>query len=121
MPSIAIDRASLEIPKNITLADPEFHKPSEIDLLIGVKLFYKLLCVGQISLKNHPHAILQKTQLGWIVAGEISGSPSKNMVQCHFIRHSTPLDANLKQFWEIEELPSLKFLSQEEQACEEHF
>ena len=64
MPSIQLNRAKLEIPKNIFLADPEFHKPAEVDLLIGVKLFYKLLCVGHIELKNHPDAILQKAQLG---------------------------------------------------------
>ncbi|XP_033218228.1 uncharacterized protein LOC117173695 [Belonocnema kinseyi] len=121
MPSVEINRAALEIPKDIFLADPEFYKPSEIDALIGVKLFYKLLCVGQITLKNNPEAVLQKTQLGWIVAGEINSSLSKNHVQCSFVTHSTPLDSNLTKFWEIEEVPSIKLLSQEEQACESHF
>lgn len=64
MPSMAIDLAHLEIPKNIVLADPEFFKPSAVDALIGVDLFYKLLSIGQISLKNQPDAVLQKTQLG---------------------------------------------------------
>ena len=95
MRSIEIERAHLEIPKNITLADPEFYNPSEIDLLIGVKLFYKLLCVGQISLEKHPNAVLQKTQFGWIVPGEINGSPPKDDLQCHLLTHSNPLDANL--------------------------
>ena len=63
MPSIAINRAHLEIKNNITLADPEFFEPSEIDAFIGVKMFYKLMCVGQILLKNHPDAVLQKTEL----------------------------------------------------------
>ena len=121
MPSISINRSSFEIPKNITLADPEFYKPSEIDALIGIKLFFKLLCVGQISLKNHPEAVLQKTHLGWIVAGEINNSALKNNLQCHFLTHSTPSDANLTKFWEMEELPSKKLLSPEEQACENHF
>ena len=120
MPSIEIDRSNLEIPKYITLADPEFYKPSEIDLLIGVKLFYKLLCVGQISLEKHPNAVLQKTRFGWIVAGEINGFLLKRGVQCHFITHSN-LDANLTKFWEVEELPSIKLLSKVEQACEAHF
>lgn len=80
MPSISINRTTLEIPQNINLADPEFYKPSDINILIGVKLFYKLLSVGQISLKNHPDAVLQKTQLGWIVAGEINNSLSNNVI-----------------------------------------
>lgn len=121
MPSIEIDRSTLEIPKNITLADPEFHKPSDIDILIGVKLFYKLLCVGHIALKNHPDTILQKTQLGWIVTGEIDRVHSKNNVQCHAIIHLNPLEEKLTKFWEIEEIPTKKFLSVEAKRCEEHF
>ena len=120
MPSTEIDETNLEIPKNITLADPKFYKPSEIDLLIGVKLFYKLLCVGKISVEKHPNAVLQKTQFGWIVVGEINGFPLKRDVQCHFITHSN-LDANLTKFWKVEEFPSIKLLSKVEQACEAHF
>ena len=80
MPSLPLKRADFEIPKNIALADPEFHKPSDIDILLGVKLFYKLLCVGQIELKNCPDLVLQKTQLGWIVAGEINDPSPSNAV-----------------------------------------
>ena len=105
MPSISINRSSFEIQKNISLADPEVYKPSEIDALLGVKLFFKLLCVGQISLKNHPNAVFQKTHLGWIVAREINSSALKNSLQCHFLTHSTPSDANLTKFWEMEEYP----------------
>ena len=111
MPSISFNRTSFEIPKNIILADPEFRKTSTIDALIGVKLFYKLLCV--VSLRNHPDAVLQKAHLGWIVAGEINSSSLKNNYQCHIITHSTPLDANLTKFWEMEEVPFTKSLSQE--------
>lgn len=121
MPFIPINRSILEIPKNTTLADSEFHRPSEIDILIGVKLFFKLMSVGQIALKNHPNAVLQKTQLGWIVAGEIRNTLSKQEVQCHLTRHSTPLDASLKKFWEIEEIPFPKLLSHEEESCEKRF
>ncbi|XP_033214067.1 uncharacterized protein LOC117171123 [Belonocnema kinseyi] len=111
----------IQLPKNITLADPEFHKPSDIDILIGVKLFYKLLCVGQIKLKKHAEVVLQKTQLGWIVAGEINGPFPTKEVQCHLAINSTPLDSSLTKFWEVEEIPSSKILSMEEKACEAHF
>ncbi|XP_015437138.1 PREDICTED: uncharacterized protein LOC107192408, partial [Dufourea novaeangliae] len=121
MPSISVNQTNLDIPNNIVLADPKFYNPSEIEVLISVKLFYKPLCVGQISVKNHPEIVLQKTQRGWIVAGEIKGSSSGNAIQCHFTTHSTPLDANLTKFWELEDIPSVKILSQEEQACEAHF
>ncbi|XP_044591939.1 uncharacterized protein LOC123270068 [Cotesia glomerata] len=121
MPTIVINHIELGIPKNIKLADPEFFKPSKVDALIGVKLFYKLLSIGQISLKNHSNAILQKTQLGWIVAGEVSLSSQPSRVSCHVSIHSDPPDINLTRFWEIEELPSGPTLSSEEKACEEHY
>ncbi|CAK9809183.1 hypothetical protein ANTQUA_LOCUS5922, partial [Anthophora quadrimaculata] len=120
-PSVTINRTKFEIPQNITLADPEFHKSSEINILIGVNIFYKLLAVGQISLKNLSDVVLQKTQLGWVVAGEINRYPLKNEIQCCFITRSTLLDASLTRFWEIEEIPAKKVLSHEEQACELHF
>ena len=53
LPVIYIDRKTVKIPANITLSDPEFHRPSEVDALLGVKLFYKLLCVGQKKIKGH--------------------------------------------------------------------
>ncbi|XP_053596241.1 uncharacterized protein LOC128668099 [Microplitis demolitor] len=121
MPSIAINVTQLEIPKNISLADPEFYKPSEVDALIGVKLFYKLLSVGQISLKNHPDAVLHKTLLGWIVAGEINSNLSVSNVSCHLNLNSPSSDISLTRFWEVEEIPSVAILSSEEKACEEHY
>ena len=74
-PSIRINRESLQIPKNIILADPDFYMAGEIDGIIGVGVFYKLLCMGQSVPKNHPDAVLQKTQLGWIVAVKIYVAP----------------------------------------------
>ncbi|XP_057333711.1 uncharacterized protein LOC130672924 [Microplitis mediator] len=121
MPSIPINPALLEIPKNIPLADPEFFRPSTVDALIGVKLFYKLLSVGQIALKNHPNAVLQKTQLGWIVAGEIDNQSTAQNIVCHLSIRASSSDLDLSRFWELEEVPSNRVFSPEESACEEHY
>lgn len=40
----------LEIPADITLADPKFNRSSDIDLLLGVEIFLDLLCIGKIKL-----------------------------------------------------------------------
>lgn len=68
LPSRQIDRNFIRIPQNIILADPEFHKASRVDILIGNALFYQLLSTGQIRLNKS--VILQKTRFGWIVTGE---------------------------------------------------
>ncbi|XP_053597333.1 uncharacterized protein LOC128668417 [Microplitis demolitor] len=121
MLSAPIDPTNLEIPKNLVLADPEFYKPSEVDALIGVNLFYKLLSVGQIKLQSHPDAILQKTQLGWVVAGKLSQSFKKPHLSCHLALNNQASEFNLTRFWQMEELPATKHLSQEEMLCEEHY
>jgi len=42
--------------------------PENLDLLIGETLFFELLCIGQIRLRNHL-PVLQKTRLGRIISG----------------------------------------------------
>ena len=71
VPSIQINRESLRIHKNIFLADSNFDKAGGIDGIIGVELFYKLLSIRRKVPRIHPDSLLQKTQLGWIVAGKI--------------------------------------------------
>lgn len=38
-PNEPLNKANLKIPLKIQLADPEFHKPSTIDILIGAEIF----------------------------------------------------------------------------------
>lgn len=52
LPSRQVNRPAIPITHNITLADPDFHKSSEIDVLFGNKLPYLLLRIGQIRLCN---------------------------------------------------------------------
>lgn len=109
MPSASINRARFVIPNNIALAHPEFHKSSEIDIHLGVQLFYKLMCIDKFSLKTNQTLYLQKTQLGWIIAGELKFTSIPNNLQCNFIRNCNPLDKWLTKFWEIEEIPTKNF------------
>ncbi|XP_043263916.1 uncharacterized protein LOC122404087, partial [Colletes gigas] len=119
LPSRKIDKDNLSIPKNIALADPNFHKSAKIEALLGNTLFYQLLSVGQIKLCNNS-VILQKTRLGWIVIGEVNlyNNQSNKKKTCLL---TTNLEKQISKFWEIEELPNKKHLSSEELACETHF
>ncbi|XP_072398266.1 uncharacterized protein [Diabrotica undecimpunctata] len=55
LPSITFDKKTLNIPSNITLADPDFNISSPIDLLIGADIFWNLICIGQERMKNAPY------------------------------------------------------------------
>ncbi|XP_031339663.1 uncharacterized protein LOC116168131 [Photinus pyralis] len=109
---------TLLIPETIKLADPEFHIPKDIDLLLGAELFWNLLCIGQIKLPNN-QPYLQKTKLGWVIGGEL-GIPSQNIrSSCNF--STTQLENQLAKFWEIEAVESIAGLTKQEIQCEEHF
>jgi hypothetical protein len=40
LPSISTNHEYLQIPENLTLADPSFYIPGQIDLLIGAQVFW---------------------------------------------------------------------------------
>ncbi|XP_050301535.1 uncharacterized protein LOC126739769 [Anthonomus grandis grandis] len=124
IPSVKLDVSSLDIPKNITLADPSYHRPGKVDLLIGNELFYQLLCIGQVNLgSNKP--ILQKTRFGWVISGPIVGLSKNPEVFCNFSMNSSQssVEFDLQRFWEVEhDFSSVKRVwSEEESACEAHF
>ncbi|XP_018405187.1 PREDICTED: uncharacterized protein LOC108781648 [Cyphomyrmex costatus] len=54
LPCSMVDRAGLHIPKNIPLADPQFDKPSSIDMLLRAEIFFELLVVGTIKSVKKP-------------------------------------------------------------------
>lgn len=119
-----IDITPLNIPQHLVLADEKFYEASEIDILIGVELFYRLLCKGQQRL-GEGLPILQKTQLGWIVSGAMDSAVAvKQEVRCNL-----SLNSQLRKFWEIEECSisekvrggSELELSHDEIQCEEVF
>lgn len=117
IPSERFPRDSIVIPTNISLADPEFHVPRTVDLLIGAGGTLSLLSVRQINLSREGHDLyLQKTRLGWIAAGDTS-TTAKSRNSCCLVT----LESQLKKFWEIEEMGSNTSKSKEEIDCKAHF
>ncbi|XP_033225961.1 uncharacterized protein LOC117178646 [Belonocnema kinseyi] len=100
MPNLPVRRSDFEIPKGLVLADPLFTKTRPVNLLIGASLFYSLICVGQKHLRRD-HPILQKTQLGWIVADPMPVPSCTRKAVCNLITNQQ-LHDQVKQFWEIE-------------------
>ncbi|XP_011878981.1 PREDICTED: uncharacterized protein LOC105568157 [Vollenhovia emeryi] len=111
------------IPSNIVLADPNFNIPSEIDILIGAQLFWKLICVGQIrACKAHP--TLQKTKVGWVISGKTDGSSDKKIEAVCHLSAINRLNEAIVKFWEVEHDTSSNKMSHynpNEQICESHF
>ncbi|XP_076301931.1 uncharacterized protein LOC143220079 [Lasioglossum baleicum] len=118
LPDSQVNRSALHIPANIRLADPEFHRPGAIDMLLGTGPALSCLSIGQINLstRRDTDLILQKTQFGWIIGGGIS-TTSRSIHKTL----ATNVQFYLQRFWEVEEGPVKQFRSADDQACEDHF
>ncbi|XP_033317572.1 uncharacterized protein LOC117215307 [Bombus bifarius] len=119
IPSEPIDPSSLGLPRNIQLADPQFHCPAPIDVLLSTGSTFASLCIGQVNLAQpgEPELRLQKTRFGWV----IGGSPTSQTAINTFHATTTALQEDLARFWEIDEGPATTHLSESERLCEEHF
>lgn len=121
IPNERFPRDILEIPSNIQLADPNFYEPAPIDILLGCGPSLSMFCAGQLNLSRDNHEIiLQQTQLGWIIGGNIASPNMKNTntsTKCHL----SDIQATLSKFWELEHCPEQIHLSAEAIACENHF
>ncbi|XP_014366619.2 uncharacterized protein LOC106717302 [Papilio machaon] len=101
------------------LADPHFHKPGSIDVLLGAVVYAHIILDGII--KRNESLVALNSRLGWLVSGEVtqSGHQSHKVVVMHT---QVEVDQLLRQFWEInEDSPNVKPLSRAEMQCEEHF
>ena len=117
VPDEIFPRCSIDLPKNLRLADPQFHLPRSVDILIGSGATLSLLSVGQINLSsNGCDLILQKTLLGWAIAGGTT-SERDRAVFCN-LAELTHLMTNL---WHIEDNDASSTKSIEEQLCETHY
>ncbi|XP_058840761.1 uncharacterized protein LOC131696228 [Topomyia yanbarensis] len=119
LPARTVDIAHWKLSKHLPIADPQFHVTAGVDMLIGAELFIKLLQPEQIHLGNGCPT-LQKTALGYVVAGK-SSSRQMTPVVCNVASVDDQLDAHLQRFWEIEGFEHGKALTKEEQLCEDHF
>lgn len=120
LPNAPIDIIDLNLPMNLRLADPNFHLPSEVDMLLGAEVFFDVISSRQIRL-GRTKPILQESKLGWLVAGPLHSTNHKkhNVVQCNFTKE---INDNLTKFWNLEEVPFSELtMSPEDEFCEQHF
>jgi len=100
------------MPHNIQnqLADPNFHIPGPIDVLLGADIFFDVLYGEKYPLSNL--ASLNRTKLGWIVTGKISTMSTSNTLPNLMIHNQSALSFFTSKI-------NQRFL--EEFKAEEHF
>ncbi|XP_039309666.1 uncharacterized protein LOC120358695 [Solenopsis invicta] len=118
IPSEVFPRNSVDIPANIRLADSDFHIPRPVELLIGAGATLSLFSIGQINLSRAGRDLyLQKTRLGWVLAGETTARIQSRLEMCGM----TKLENQLDKFWAIEEVATDRSSTRTEVGCEAHF
>lgn len=120
LPKVSFDKSVLTLPKHCMLADPSFNNSADIDILLGSHAFWSIMCPEtKILGENCP--ILQKTQLGWVIAGNVCLHSSCSLT--HFNTNvSEGIDERIAKFWTLEECSNkLNNLSESEKYCEQCF
>jgi hypothetical protein len=125
LPSCAIDVSDLNSLTMLELADENFHIPARVDLLLGADVFLDIVKPGETIMRDGIKLI--KTIFGWAVSGPIQqpGDASQAM----YAVTSSPVTDDYNKFWELEEIPGLKFsarnnlqfLTKEERYAEEFY
>ncbi|XP_062704228.1 uncharacterized protein LOC134286610 [Aedes albopictus] len=118
IPTRKIEIKRWQIPANVALADPEFHTPKRIDLLIGNEFFFSLLKSGQMKLSDDL-PLLQETVFGWVIAGPVD-VPDQKVVFSHVVTKEDTSDL-IEKFWAVEEVVGSFPSTTEEQQVEDHF
>ncbi|KAJ8929013.1 hypothetical protein NQ314_018324 [Rhamnusium bicolor] len=120
LPHYSVNRNKYKIPFQLTLADPEYHTPAPIDLLIGADLFFELMLADTKVLGvNLP--ILQNTKLGYIVSGQAPSTFVHHVASTFCSTSTNDVDENISRFWQLEEVSSKQMLSPQERLCEKSF
>ena len=104
----------------LQLADPDFGKPGNIDVLLGADVFCNVMRYGRRQGgPGAPSAF--ETAFGWVLAGATSQEqPREQVISCH----ATELagDDLLRRFWEVEEHNcDQPILSRDEKYVVDHF
>ncbi|XP_063991157.1 uncharacterized protein LOC135169789 [Diachasmimorpha longicaudata] len=122
VPDQSLDRQAIRIPDNIKLADPEFHRPASVDMLLGSGPTLSLLCQGKKKLTpaDQPELYLQQTLLGWVIGGSAPAMQPTRQRTCNILSTSN-LDFDISKFWEIEDADTYSSSINKDSECERHF
>ncbi len=111
----------LKIPKNVTLADPHFMKPSTVDILIGSEFFLDLIEEPKLPLIGN-ELFLKSSVFGWLVAGKIQSPINQSCYTVQSLSSTMEdLDVTVRKFWELDSIDPSTQLTSEEQYCEDLF
>lgn len=119
LPTSTMPHKTFPHTRNLLLADPDFWKSGEIDILLSADIFSKIIQPGlRYGRPGEPTAI--KTAFGWVLSGKVKTAKHVAPQSLHASLDSQT-DEYLKKFWELESVPTTSVSSPEENKCEQTF
>ncbi|XP_055604085.1 uncharacterized protein LOC129752324 [Uranotaenia lowii] len=119
LPTAPVDIAKWELP-DVILADPLFHIPNDVDLIVGGEMFYEIHTGRKIQLSDNPLFVIE-TAFGWTVSGKAPVQSEVTPHVCHLTTVDRNLERALQKFWELESVPECSKLTPEEEQCEKKY
>jgi hypothetical protein len=127
IPRVPLSPDILKYTQSYNLADPSFHIPGRIDIVLGASLFPQLFTNEQFSLGNNlPHVM--GTQFGYLIIGNAPcistmpvSQPTSTLSICLHSISDSDLHSSIQKFWHQEEPPIHVAKSHEEEMCDSHF
>ncbi|XP_017890719.1 uncharacterized protein LOC108631379 [Ceratina calcarata] len=128
LPACRVLELPLDLFVGLHLADPQFHAPDSIDVILGADIYGQLLRSG---VRTFPASSLvaQNTVLGWISSGPVSADASRRAVlsesfplRAHHCATQDNLNESIQRFWKLEEVASMVTVHDlPEDSCETLF
>ncbi|XP_060873970.1 uncharacterized protein LOC132947737 [Metopolophium dirhodum] len=103
----------------LDLADPTFHTPGQVDILLGADVGPAIFTGDRIAGHRHNPTVFG-TVFGWVLMGPAAAMTPKSVTSMLVTSEST-LEQSLSKFWELEEPPHIHHLSPDEIHAERIF
>ncbi|XP_037811673.1 uncharacterized protein LOC119603636 [Lucilia sericata] len=106
--------------KKLDLADPNFNKSSQIDLILGNDYEH---CLNLEGIKKNicGQTSAYKTIFGWVLSGPIRAETVQSFSTAVTSSESSELSTLLRKFWEQEEIPKTRLTSEEDDFVEQFY
>ena len=104
LPSDSIDVSRVSSLIGIHLADPNFAKSGQVDLLIGGDIYPNIMLEG-VKRNVLGNLMAQETVFGWILTGPLPGARHSAFSTCVSFFSEISLNKQLEKFWALEEPP----------------
>lgn len=121
LPNFLIPKESFDLRdlEPMNLADPQFYRPRQVELLIGSDILPEILMDGVKKFGNSLMA--QSTIFGWVLSGPVPCEKVGSFSIAVSEENEDPIATQLRKFWEQEELSSNQQLSKDDNFCESLF